>query len=261
MNTEPTMPLFSWGDIPGNDSLRLMEYLNKKYEVDWVTIAKFDDGKIIKVTAEKNFLLLILNNEKTDVYLLIGDGRADKLIAKTENGKLKIYPSLHDTKAGTWKGDYMEGTWCGTGEWISPGKWNGKGRWESGILSGEWKGNGIWDKDKNNDYQGEWKGSGTLSSEKFPTVKIVTIISVLGTAVSVIGTLTGVLGLKDLPSIFVGGASLVIVFILLMKLKGKWDGKGEWTENQGVRLLTIVDGHWEIAGLKGELSGTIEECK
>jgi hypothetical protein len=194
------------------------------------------------------------------VYILIDDGTTNKLIVKTENGKLNIYPSLHDTKGGTWKGDFMEGIWCGFGKWISPGKWEGNGKWKGGILSGEWKGKGTWDKDIKNDYQGNWKGSGTLSSEKFPIVKIVTIISVLGTAVGVIGTLTGVLGLKDIPGI-VGLASLVVVIIIFLKLKGKWHGTGEWTENQGVRVLTIVNGHWEIAGLKGELSGTIDECK
>lgn len=60
---------------------------------DWlgeIKIEKIDD-KTIKVTTEKNFLSLRLNDEKTKVNLKVDDGRTDEFIAKTEKGYLNIY--------------------------------------------------------------------------------------------------------------------------------------------------------------------------
>jgi len=271
MTREPVVYLFSWEDIPGNDNLRLLEYLKKSHGVDLVKIAKLDDSNIIKVTADKNYVLLSLNNEKTEVHILIDNVRTletKKWTAKTENGKLNIYPLLHDYKSGTWVGKFMEGTWCGKGDWIYPGEWKGKGEWESGILKGDWEGKGTWNKDNGNDYEGDWKGKGTLSSRRQlgSKIEIFSLISIIGTVVSGIGTLIGLLGMKDIPLVFVGATTLVVVPIQYMQkigITGKWDGTGKWTENQGVRVLTIEKdkGHWKIAGLEGELSGTIEECE
>lgn len=86
--------LFCWDEIPGNDSVRLINFLKQNYSIDWVKtgkIEKIDDGKIIRVSVEKNYLSLSLNNEKTKVDLKIDDGRTDEFIVKTENGKLNIY--------------------------------------------------------------------------------------------------------------------------------------------------------------------------
>jgi len=97
-------------------------------EGDRVKIVKLDDDKIIKVTADKNYVLLSLNNEKTEVHILIDKDKTletEKWTAKTENGKLNIYPSIY--QSGIWKGAFMEGIWCGTGEWKPSGKWEGKG--------------------------------------------------------------------------------------------------------------------------------------
>ncbi len=266
MIAEPATYLFSWENIPGNDSEILLDFLKKKYGIDWVKTAKIDDGKIIKVTAEKKYLLLSLNDEKTEVSLLIDDGRIDKFKAKTENGKLNVYPPSNDHKSGIWRGDFMEGTWCGTGEWESSGKWEGKGKWKSGILKGDWKGRGTWSKYIGNDYEGDWKGSGTLWENNVKklgsTFTTFSLLSFIGIILVGIVVLISLQGLKDFPIIFVGAATLVLVLVIyLRQMGGKWYGTGRWTENQGVRMLTIVDGHWKIAGLKGELSGTIKECK
>ncbi len=86
--------LFSWDEIPGNDSERLIDFLKQNYSIDWVKTAKIekiDDGKTIRVSVEKNFLSLSLNNEKTKVNLKIDDGRTNEFIVKTMNGKLNIY--------------------------------------------------------------------------------------------------------------------------------------------------------------------------
>ena len=46
---------FNWETIPGNGSIRLIEYLKKNYDLDWVKEAKIDiidDGKTIKMITE-----------------------------------------------------------------------------------------------------------------------------------------------------------------------------------------------------------------
>jgi len=86
--------LFSWDDIPGNDDVRLIEFLKKKFGIDWLetaTIEKIDDSMTIGVFAEQNSLSLKLNYDKTKVNLEIDDARTDEFIARTENGKLNIY--------------------------------------------------------------------------------------------------------------------------------------------------------------------------
>jgi len=86
--------LFTWDEIPGNDSEKLKEFLTRKFGIDWVKTAKIekmDDGNIIKVYVEKKDLTLSLNNEKTEVNLKIDDVRIDEFRVKMESGKLKIY--------------------------------------------------------------------------------------------------------------------------------------------------------------------------
>jgi hypothetical protein len=88
------MYLFSWDEIPGNDSGKLVEYLKQTFGFDWVTTAtieKIDGGKTIRVSTGTNSISLKLNNDKTKVNLKIGGGGTIELIAKMENGKLSIY--------------------------------------------------------------------------------------------------------------------------------------------------------------------------
>ncbi len=93
--------LFSWNEAPGKDNFRLTEYLRQKFGIDWAktaTVQKINDGKTIKVSKNKNYLLLMLNDEKTNVNYEIDDGRADKFIVKTENDTLNIYdPSSNNS--------------------------------------------------------------------------------------------------------------------------------------------------------------------
>ncbi len=91
--------LFTWDEIPGNDNRRLIEFLEQKYEIDWVKTAKIekiDYGKAINIYTEKNSLLLRLNDKKTKVNLESDSGKASELIAKMENGTLKIYERFKD---------------------------------------------------------------------------------------------------------------------------------------------------------------------
>src|SRR5659263_651551 len=94
LNRQEKEYLFSWDGIPGNDSLRLIDFLKQKYDIDWITTAKIekiDNGKTIKLSAEKNYLSLKLNDGKNEINLEIDDVRANKFIVRTEKGKLNIY--------------------------------------------------------------------------------------------------------------------------------------------------------------------------
>jgi uncharacterized protein YjbI with pentapeptide repeats len=89
-----TMYLFSWDDIPGNDNVRLKEFLKKRFSISWIetaNIEKIDGFRAIRLSFKGNFLSLNLNDDKTKVRLKIDDGRTDEFIARTENHKLNIY--------------------------------------------------------------------------------------------------------------------------------------------------------------------------
>ena len=86
--------MFSWEKVLGNDSERLIEFLMKNFNVEWIKAAKIiknEDGKTINITNDTNFISLTLNNEKNNINIEIDDGRTDKFIVKTENGELNIY--------------------------------------------------------------------------------------------------------------------------------------------------------------------------
>ena len=91
---EENMRLFSWGEVPGSDSDKLIEYLKQKFSIDWVKTArieKINDGKAIRVSTQKNNLSLRHNDEKTKMILEIDDGRIDEFIVKEESSNLNIY--------------------------------------------------------------------------------------------------------------------------------------------------------------------------
>ncbi len=86
--------LFSWEEIPGNDNVRLIDFLIQNFGIEWVKAAKIkknDDNMAIIVNNEPNFLSLTLNDEKTKLNLEINDGRTYKFIVRNENGRLNIY--------------------------------------------------------------------------------------------------------------------------------------------------------------------------
>lgn len=94
------MYLFSWDNVPGKENGKLIEYLEQKYGVDWVRTAKIEkiDNNDIRITTEKNFLSLRLNNENTKVTLTINKVATDEFIVKTENSKLNIYKDTEQEK-------------------------------------------------------------------------------------------------------------------------------------------------------------------
>jgi len=64
--------LFRWGNIPGKDNGKLIEFLTRKFGIDWVktpNVDKIDEGRTIRLTDGNNSLSLKLNNETTKVKL------------------------------------------------------------------------------------------------------------------------------------------------------------------------------------------------
>ncbi|ODS38096.1 MAG: hypothetical protein A7316_01155 [Candidatus Altiarchaeales archaeon WOR_SM1_86-2] len=86
--------VFSWENIPGNDSKQLLKHLRgdrKIYLVKNAEIKKSDNGKTITVTNGENSLRFKLNEKEDKVILEIGGEKNDEYILKKENGKLNIY--------------------------------------------------------------------------------------------------------------------------------------------------------------------------
>lgn len=86
--------LFSWENVPGIDSQRLINFFQKIQFLEWVqnpTIEKSVDGKEIKIFEGNNSCSLKLNEEKTNAILKIADSKNYEFLVKKENNNLKIY--------------------------------------------------------------------------------------------------------------------------------------------------------------------------
>ncbi|MEA2074209.1 MAG: hypothetical protein U9O85_00485 [Euryarchaeota archaeon] len=86
--------IFCWDDVPGNDSVRLIKFLDEKMSVEWAKdaeIKKPEDGKTIDLSDGTNLVLLRLNEVKTKVTLRINNAETNKFIVKKKRGKLSIY--------------------------------------------------------------------------------------------------------------------------------------------------------------------------
>ena len=83
--------MFSWDNVPGNESNNLSEYLMNDLGIDWVSdaqIIKTDDNNTIRVFTPNNSLELKLADDKNTVLITPND---IQLKVKEENGKLCIY--------------------------------------------------------------------------------------------------------------------------------------------------------------------------
>lgn len=85
--------LFSWDNVPGDDSEGLLRYLTTEYGIDWTNdaeICKSDNGKIIHISKDGNSVEITIGDwEKAT--LKISDGRTCDLQANEEDGKLNIH--------------------------------------------------------------------------------------------------------------------------------------------------------------------------
>ncbi len=85
---------FCWDDIPGKGNKRLIEYLTKKFSIEWAksaNIEKIDEGRTIKISTEANNISLSLIDQASKVNLKIDGSGTDELVTKIENRKLYIY--------------------------------------------------------------------------------------------------------------------------------------------------------------------------
>ncbi|MCK4733671.1 MAG: hypothetical protein KAT65_14550, partial [Methanophagales archaeon] len=85
--------IFSWENVPGNDSERLLRYLMNDRDIGWAKSAeihKSDDGRTICIFEDENSAKLMIDETEKKVTLKISDGRIYYLEVKKENGKLKI---------------------------------------------------------------------------------------------------------------------------------------------------------------------------
>lgn len=83
--------LFSWENVPGDESKNLSKYLKNDLEIDWVNNAKIiktDDNNTIRVFTPENSLELKLAEDKNAVLITPNN---IQLKVKEENGKLCIY--------------------------------------------------------------------------------------------------------------------------------------------------------------------------
>ena len=91
----PKRYVFSWDDIPGNDSEILLEYLRDAHDINWTestTINKSDDGKTICIfNNDENSAKITVDEAEENATLEISDGRTHNLTVGKEDGKLNLY--------------------------------------------------------------------------------------------------------------------------------------------------------------------------
>jgi hypothetical protein len=86
--------LFSWDNVPGNDSERLLRYLEDSHNIGWAEsaeICKSNDGKIIRIFKHENSAEIMINEKEEKATLKISDAQARSLKVKKENSKLNMY--------------------------------------------------------------------------------------------------------------------------------------------------------------------------
>lgn len=87
--------LFSWDDVPGNDSKKLLKNLKKDYDINWAEsaeIRKSCDGKTICIFKDENSVEMIIDENGETATLTISDGRTHDLEVERECGRLNIHP-------------------------------------------------------------------------------------------------------------------------------------------------------------------------
>jgi hypothetical protein len=86
--------LFSWNNVPGKDSEKVLKFIGKKSDIDWMenaTVEKSQDGRSIDVVNGKNSAKITISERKKRATLTISGGRTYKLEVKKENDERKIY--------------------------------------------------------------------------------------------------------------------------------------------------------------------------
>lgn len=80
--------LFTWTEIPGKDSDKLICFLKNKFCLDWAKYAIKTDENTIKISSKNESILLKLENDKVMI-----EGFSCELTARMRNGKPEVYDS------------------------------------------------------------------------------------------------------------------------------------------------------------------------
>ena len=91
--------LFSWENVPGNDSEKLLRFLRDDLDIVWAEnteICKSHGDKAIRISKDENSAEIIIDEKKEKATLKIGDGRTHDLTVKKESGKLNIYENIRN---------------------------------------------------------------------------------------------------------------------------------------------------------------------
>jgi superfamily I DNA and/or RNA helicase len=86
--------LFSWDNVPGNDSDILLKFLRDDLDIGWMQkaeISKSDDDKTIHIIKDESSAEIVIDEKKEKATLNICDGRTCSLKVKKDGGKLNIY--------------------------------------------------------------------------------------------------------------------------------------------------------------------------
>jgi len=96
-NTFESEYLFTWDDVPGSDSERLLLYLSDGYGIGWAEdaeISKSDDGRTISIVNDENSATITLDErDENKAELKIAGGKSENLEVKEKNGELHIHES------------------------------------------------------------------------------------------------------------------------------------------------------------------------
>jgi hypothetical protein len=86
--------LFRWSGVPGSDSIRLRDHLEKGLKLGWAKraeISKSVDNETVTVTDGINTVTLSLDTERNRVVLKVGGGETHEYILRRDNRKLDVY--------------------------------------------------------------------------------------------------------------------------------------------------------------------------
>ena len=98
VHPEERFYLFSWENIPGDDSEELIEYLKDDLNIGWAekaNISKSDDGTIIHIFKDDNSADIKIDEKNEKATLKISDDQTYELKVKKEKGNLKIYETFN----------------------------------------------------------------------------------------------------------------------------------------------------------------------
>lgn len=76
--------IFYWNKIPGGENRRLIDYLKKNFNIDWIKEENIEKPDENRISVSLKPLSLELNKEKTEAILKIDNSEKEKFVAKTE---------------------------------------------------------------------------------------------------------------------------------------------------------------------------------